>query len=41
MMGVVYCCKEAVKYMIKKRFGKIINIASIAGIGTALLGTTA
>jgi len=41
VMGVVYCCKEAIKYMIKKRSGKIINIASIAGIGTALLGTTA
>ncbi len=41
VMGVVYCCKEAMKYMIEKRFGKIINIASIAGIGTALPGTTA
>ena len=41
VMGAVHCCKEAIKYMIKKRSGKIINIASIAGIGTALSGTTA
>lgn len=38
--GVVYCCKEAVKYMKKNGYGKIINIASNAGIGTAFPGTT-
>lgn len=38
--GVIYCCREAVKHMIKNRYGKIINVASIAGIGTALSGTT-
>lgn len=38
--GVIYCCKEAIKHMIKNRYGKIINIASNAGIGTAFPGTT-
>jgi 3-oxoacyl-[acyl-carrier protein] reductase len=38
--GVVYCCKEVAKHMIGNRYGKIINIASNAGIGTAFPGTT-
>jgi len=38
--GVLYCCREAAKYMIENRYGKIINIASNAGIGTAFPGTT-
>ena len=38
--GVIYCCREAAKQMIRNKYGKIINIASIAGIGTALPGTT-
>ena len=38
--GVIYCCREASKYMIEKRYGKIINIASTAAIGTASRGTT-
>jgi 3-oxoacyl-[acyl-carrier protein] reductase len=38
--GVIYCCREAAKYMIEKRYGKIINIASTAAIGTASHGTT-
>lgn len=38
--GVVYCCKEVAKHMVRNRYGKIINIASIAGIGTAFPGTT-
>lgn len=38
--GAIYCCREAVKHMIKNRYGKIINIASNAGIGTAFPGTT-
>jgi len=39
--GVIYCCKESIKYMMENRSGRIINIASIAGIGTAFPGTTA
>ncbi len=38
--GVIYCCREAARYMIEKRYGKIINIASTAAIGTVSLGTT-
>ncbi|MEM0329738.1 MAG: 3-oxoacyl-ACP reductase family protein [Nitrososphaerota archaeon] len=38
--GTIYCCREAVKYMMMKRYGKIINIASTAAIGTASHGTT-
>lgn len=38
--GVIYCCKESVKHMIRNRYGRIINITSIAGIGTAFHGTT-
>lgn len=38
--GVIYCCKEVIKHMVKNRYGKIINIASNAGIGTAFPGTT-
>ena len=40
VMGVLYCCREAAKHMIRNRYGKIINIASNAGIGTAFPGTT-
>ena len=38
--GVLYCCREAAKYMVKNKYGKIINIASNAGVGTAFPGTT-
>jgi 3-oxoacyl-[acyl-carrier protein] reductase len=38
--GVVYCCKEVARHMVRNRYGKIINIASNAGIGTAFPGTT-
>ena len=29
--SVFYCCKAVVPYMIKNNFGRIVNIASIAG----------
>jgi len=31
--GIFYCCKAALPEMIAKRWGRIINIASIAGLG--------
>ena len=31
LSGVFYCCKSVVPHMIKKNYGKIVNIASIAG----------
>jgi len=32
LTGVLFCCKEVARCMIKQGFGKIINIASIAGL---------
>jgi len=32
LVGVLFCCKEAARYMVKQKHGKIINIASIAGL---------
>jgi NAD(P)-dependent dehydrogenase (short-subunit alcohol dehydrogenase family) len=32
LTGAMYCCREVGKIMVKQRRGKIINIASIAGI---------
>ena len=31
LMGTFYCCKSVVPHMIEKNYGKIVNIASIAG----------
>ena len=31
LTGVFYCCKSIVPHMIEKNYGKIVNIASIAG----------
>jgi len=38
--GTIYCTREVAKTMVKKRYGKIVNLASIAALGTALHGTT-
>jgi 3-oxoacyl-[acyl-carrier protein] reductase len=38
--GVLNCTRAVAKGMTERHYGSIINIASIAGIGTALLGTT-
>ncbi len=35
--GVLYCTRAVAQHMVKKRYGKIVNIASIAGIGTSSL----
>jgi 3-oxoacyl-[acyl-carrier protein] reductase len=40
LKGVIHCCRAAAPGMIERRYGKIVNIASIAGLGTALQGTT-
>ena len=29
--GVFYCCREVVPFMVEQRYGRIINIASVAG----------
>jgi 3-oxoacyl-[acyl-carrier protein] reductase len=41
LRGTLYCSQEAAKSMVPRRYGKIVNIASNAGLGTALVGTTA
>ncbi|MCD6235488.1 MAG: 3-oxoacyl-ACP reductase FabG [Thaumarchaeota archaeon] len=38
--GVLYCSREAAKHMVKKRYGRIINVASALGIGLAHMGST-
>jgi 3-oxoacyl-[acyl-carrier protein] reductase len=38
--GVVYCTRAAVPGMIERRHGRIVNITSIAGLGTSLPSTT-
>lgn len=38
--GTIYCIHETVKYMIERSYGKIINIASTAALGTASPETT-
>lgn len=32
LMGTFYCMREAARYMIKRKFGRIINISSRAGV---------
>lgn len=32
LTGVIYCCKEVAPYMVEAGYGKIINVASIAGL---------
>ena len=34
--GIIYCCRVASNYMKEQRYGKIINMSSIAAMGTAL-----
>lgn len=32
LKGTILCCKNVIPHMIKNKFGKIINVASVAGI---------
>lgn len=36
LLGTYYCIQAVAPYMIKRRYGKIINIASLAGIGVSV-----
>ncbi|MEM2950638.1 MAG: 3-oxoacyl-ACP reductase family protein [Nitrososphaeria archaeon] len=36
LLGTYYCIQAVAPYMIKQRYGKIINIASLAGIGVSI-----
>jgi 3-oxoacyl-[acyl-carrier protein] reductase len=40
LKGVFFCTKSIAPYMIKNNYGKIINLSSIAGLGTAAENTT-
>jgi len=37
LLGTYYCIQASAPYMIDRRYGKIINISSLAGIGTTFL----
>jgi len=38
--GILNCIEAVTPLMVKKGYGKIVNITSVAGIGTALAGTS-
>jgi len=38
--GTIYCTREVARIMKRKRYGKVVNLSSIAAVGTALPGTT-
>lgn len=38
--GVLFCSRAVMPHMMKKRYGKIVNISSLAGLGTALTGNS-
>ena len=40
VMGVLNCSKEVARGMIKRRQGKIVNISSVAALGTSITGTS-
>jgi 3-oxoacyl-[acyl-carrier protein] reductase len=40
LRGVFNCSRSVLPHMISKKYGKIVNVASVAGIGTAQAGTT-
>lgn len=40
LKGIFFCTKSVAPYMIMNNYGKIINLSSIAGIGTAAENTT-
>ena len=38
--GVIHCTQAVVPSMMKRGFGRVVNLCSIAALGTALAGTT-
>jgi 3-oxoacyl-[acyl-carrier protein] reductase len=34
--GIVYCTQAVIPHMIQRRYGKIVNVSSIAGFGTSV-----
>lgn len=40
VLGMIHCTRLVAKHMVERRYGKIVNIGSIAGVGTNFTGTT-
>ncbi|MDA4114694.1 MAG: glucose 1-dehydrogenase [Thaumarchaeota archaeon] len=38
--GVIYCTREVGRHMLEQKYGKVVNVGSNAGLGTAFKGTT-
>src|SRR5207244_971479 len=38
--GILNCSQAVAPHMIQRRYGKIVNVSSVAGLGTAVTGTT-
>ena len=38
--GLIYCTREVGRHMLEQRYGKVVNVASNAALGTAFKGTT-
>jgi 3-oxoacyl-[acyl-carrier protein] reductase len=38
--GVIFCTREVGRHMVENRYGRIVNVASNSGLGTAFRGTT-
>ena len=38
--GVLHCVRASARQMIERRYGKIVNLASVAALGTSFQGTT-
>ena len=41
LKGVIHCVQAVAKNMMERRYGKILNVSSIAGLGTSFVGTSA
>jgi 3-oxoacyl-[acyl-carrier protein] reductase len=40
LRGVIHCVRAVAERMIERRYGRIINLSSIAALGTSFVGTT-
>ena len=40
LKGVIHCARAVAGDMIQRRSGRIVNLASIAGLGTSFVGTS-
>jgi 3-oxoacyl-[acyl-carrier protein] reductase len=40
LKGVIHCARAVAGDMIQRRYGRIVNLASIAGLGTSFVGTS-